>query len=63
MGALPTLRAATDPAAQRGEFYGPRRGYTGYAVVVEPSAHSHDAKAQRLLWRESERLTGVTYSV
>ena len=34
LGALPTLRAAADPAARTGEFYGPGgwREYTGYPV-------------------------------
>src|SRR5262249_28570213 len=63
MGALPTLRAATDSSAQGGEFYGPRRGYTGYPVSVESSARSHNEETQRRLWQESERLTGVTYSI
>jgi NAD(P)-dependent dehydrogenase (short-subunit alcohol dehydrogenase family) len=64
IGALPTLRAATDPAARGGEFYGPPgRGYTGYPVRVESSARSYDEAAQLRLWRESERLTGVTYAV
>jgi NAD(P)-dependent dehydrogenase (short-subunit alcohol dehydrogenase family) len=64
MGALPTLRAATDPAARGGEFYGPPgRGYTGYPVRIESSPRSYDTAAQRRLWRESERLTGVTYAV
>jgi NAD(P)-dependent dehydrogenase (short-subunit alcohol dehydrogenase family) len=64
MGALPTLRAATDPSAQGGEFYGPPgRGYTGHPVRVESSPRSHDEAVQRRLWRESERLTGVTYAL
>jgi NAD(P)-dependent dehydrogenase (short-subunit alcohol dehydrogenase family) len=64
MGALPTLRAATDPSGRGGEFYGPPgRGYTGHPVQVESSARSHDEAAQRRLWQESERLTGVTYSI
>ena len=63
MGALPTLRAATDFSVQGGEFYGPRRGYTGYPVSVESSARSHNEETQRRLWQESERLTGVTYSI
>jgi NAD(P)-dependent dehydrogenase (short-subunit alcohol dehydrogenase family) len=62
MGALPTLRAATDPAARGGEFYGPPgRGYTGYPVRVESGPRSHDEAVQRQLWEESERLTGVTF--
>jgi NAD(P)-dependent dehydrogenase (short-subunit alcohol dehydrogenase family) len=64
MGALPTLRAATDNFAHGGEFYGPPgRGFTGYPVRVESSARSHDVAAQHRLWQESERLTGVTYPV
>jgi NAD(P)-dependent dehydrogenase (short-subunit alcohol dehydrogenase family) len=64
MGALPTLRAATDHSSGGGEFYGPAgRGYTGYPVRVESSPRSHDEEAQRRLWQESERLTGVTYSL
>jgi NAD(P)-dependent dehydrogenase (short-subunit alcohol dehydrogenase family) len=64
MGALPTLRAATDPSAQGGEFFGPPgRGYTGRPVRTESSAPSHDAAAQRRLWRESERLTDVRYAI
>lgn len=64
MGALPTLRAATDPSARGGEFYGPPgRGYTGHPVRVESSSKSYDTAAQRRLWQESERLTGVTYAI
>jgi NAD(P)-dependent dehydrogenase (short-subunit alcohol dehydrogenase family) len=64
MGALPTLRAATDRSARGGEFYGPPgRGYTGHPVRVQSSSRSHDPAAQRRLWQESERLTGVTYAI
>jgi NAD(P)-dependent dehydrogenase (short-subunit alcohol dehydrogenase family) len=64
MGALPTLRAATDASARGAEFYGPPgRGYTGYPVRVESSANSHDKAAQHRLWQESERLTGVSYPI
>ena len=64
-GALPSLRAATDPAARGGEYYGPsgRREFTGSPVRVESSARSHDAAAQRRLWEVSEQLTGVTYRI
>ncbi len=63
MGALPTLRAATDPAAPGGRYYGPGgfRELRGYPVVVASSARSHDADVQRRLWSVSEDLTGVTY--
>ena len=60
-GALPILRAATDPDARGGQFWGPD-GLTqmrGYPKLVRSSARSHDAKLAGRLWDESERLTGV----
>ena len=65
MGALPTLRAATDPGAQGGEYYGPAGfgEFTGPARRVQSSARSRDGEAARRLWDESERLTEVTYPV
>ncbi len=65
MGAEPTLRAATDPAAQNAEYYGPG-GFgeqRGHPKVVKSSAQSHDVDIQRRLWTVSEELTGVTYPV
>jgi NAD(P)-dependent dehydrogenase (short-subunit alcohol dehydrogenase family) len=63
MGALPTLRAATDPDAIGGTYYGPDGPLqqTGYPVVVTSSTRSHNREVQRRLWIESEQLTGVTY--
>ena len=65
MGALPTLRAAADPAARGGDYYGPpgRLQSTGYPVRVESSARSHDKAAQRRLWEVSQELTGVSYRI
>jgi len=65
MGALPTLRAATDPDAIGGTYYGPDGPLqlTGYPVVVTSSTRSQNKEAQRRLWIESEQLTGVTYPV
>jgi NAD(P)-dependent dehydrogenase (short-subunit alcohol dehydrogenase family) len=65
MGALPTLRAATDPAVQGGQYYGPD-GFgeqRGHPKVVNSSAQSHDENLQRRLWTVSEELTGVTFPV
>ncbi|WP_328472068.1 oxidoreductase [Actinoplanes sp. NBC_00393] len=63
-GALTTLRAAADPQARGGEFYGPSGWwqFTGSPVTVSSSARSHDPDVQQRLWRESERLTGITIS-
>jgi NAD(P)-dependent dehydrogenase (short-subunit alcohol dehydrogenase family) len=65
MGALATLRAATDPTAQGGQYYGPghRGELRGYPRLVDPSERARDLDAQQRLWRESERLTGVSYPV
>ncbi|WP_216895509.1 SDR family NAD(P)-dependent oxidoreductase [Nocardia alni] len=65
MGALPTLRAATDPAAVGGQYYGPNGLFEsrGYPTVVKSSRRSHDESIQRRLWTVSEELTGVTFPV
>jgi NAD(P)-dependent dehydrogenase (short-subunit alcohol dehydrogenase family) len=65
MGALPSLRAATDPTAQSGQYYGPdgRGEQRGHPKVIDSSAMSHDEVLQRRLWSVSEELTGVTFGV
>ncbi|OBG28880.1 SDR family NAD(P)-dependent oxidoreductase [Mycobacterium sp. 852002-51057_SCH5723018] len=65
MGALPQLRAATDPGVLGGQYYGPDGlGQTrGYPKVVASSEKSHDVDVQRRLWAVSEELTGVVYPV
>jgi NAD(P)-dependent dehydrogenase (short-subunit alcohol dehydrogenase family) len=65
MGAVPTLRAATDPAARGGEYYGPAGlgENRGPARRVRSNARSHDTEVARRLWEESARLTGVSYPV
>ena len=65
MGALPTLRAATDPAVQGGQYYGPDgfRELRGYPVLATSSEQSRDVAIQERLWKVSEELTGVTYPV
>ena len=65
MGALATLRAAADPAACGGEYYGPggRGELRGHPRLVASSERARDVEAQQRLWRESERLTGVSYPV
>ncbi|PZF79582.1 oxidoreductase [Jiangella anatolica] len=62
-GALPLLRAALDPEVRGGDYYGPDGWgeWTGHPTLVTSSAAAHDEAAQRGLWAESERLTGVTY--
>lgn len=64
-GALPSLRAATDPGALGGQYYGPDgiAQQKGNPVVVASSAQSYDVDLQRRLWAVSEELTGVTFGV
>lgn len=64
-GALPTLRAATDPTARGGDYFGPDGWFqaTGAPVRVESSALSRDTGLRQRLWALSERLTGVRYPV
>ncbi|MFI6761031.1 SDR family NAD(P)-dependent oxidoreductase [Micromonospora sp. NPDC050417] len=63
MGALPTLRAATDPSVAGGQYYGPE-GFMeskGHPKVVRSSPQSYDVATQRRLWSISEDLTGVRF--
>lgn len=63
MGALPQLRAATDPQVKGGEFYGPngRGEMKGYPIPVQPKPHAKDDKAAEKLWIMSQRLTGIQF--
>jgi NAD(P)-dependent dehydrogenase (short-subunit alcohol dehydrogenase family) len=65
LGALPTLRAATDPGVLGGQYFGPDgfQEIRGYPKVVASSGQSHDVELQRRLWAVSEELTGVVYPV
>ncbi|MFE3256828.1 oxidoreductase [Nocardia sp. NPDC059229] len=61
MGALPSLRAATDPGVRGGDFYGPTGSTKGYPVPNAAGERTRDPELAAQLWAESERLTGVTY--
>jgi NAD(P)-dependent dehydrogenase (short-subunit alcohol dehydrogenase family) len=60
-GAWPTLRAATDPGARGGEYYGPG-GFAeqrGHPVLVGMTSRAMDVDDARWLWERSVELTGV----
>lgn len=65
MGALPILRAATDPKALGGQYYGPGGlgEFKGHPHVVKSSPESHNAASQQRLWAISEELTGTRFPV
>ena len=62
-GALPTLRAATDPEARGGEYYGPGGLFemAGPPVKVGTNARARSAEDARTLWAKSVELTGVDF--
>ena len=57
-GALPQLRAATDPAAKSGQMYAPRFGKNG-AAVSRPIMRRGNEEDIARLWEISEQETGV----
>ncbi|MHB9863524.1 oxidoreductase [Streptomyces sp. YIM S03343] len=62
-GALPQLRASTDPAAKGGEFYGPVFVNNG-APVRKPILRRFGMdQAVAKLWEVSERETGVAFDL
>jgi NAD(P)-dependent dehydrogenase (short-subunit alcohol dehydrogenase family) len=63
-GALPSLRACTDPSATGGDYYGPS-GFAeraGPPVKVGYSARAGDAAAGARLWELSVELTGARFA-
>jgi NAD(P)-dependent dehydrogenase (short-subunit alcohol dehydrogenase family) len=64
-GALPQLRAATDPNAQSGEYYGPtgKSERKGPPVVVDTIPEAKDPALAARLWTLSEELTGVKFAL
>jgi NAD(P)-dependent dehydrogenase (short-subunit alcohol dehydrogenase family) len=60
-GVASILRAATDPLAVGGEFYGPR-WFTFGQPVRKRFTRQHESEARRL-WDVSEEITGVAFDV
>jgi NAD(P)-dependent dehydrogenase (short-subunit alcohol dehydrogenase family) len=60
-GALPTLRAAVDPRARPGDYFGPDgfQEMRGLPALARRAPHSLDADVARRLWTVSAELTGV----
>ena len=58
-GALPFLRAATDPAVTGGTFWGPHLLSYGRPVSETPSKRARNADDARALWELSEELTDL----
>lgn len=58
-GALPILRAATDPTAKGGDFYGPRFLVRGDPVLERPAKAARDPATAARLWKVSAQLTNL----
>ena len=63
-GALPQLRALTDPDIVGGEYFGPGGPgeMQGSPVQVKAKRAAYDTAAAQRLWDVSAELTGVTYA-
>jgi NAD(P)-dependent dehydrogenase (short-subunit alcohol dehydrogenase family) len=64
-GALPTLYAASSPAVAPGGYYGPNgfQELKGYPVPARIAPAAKDVGLAKRIWTETERLTGVTFTV
>ncbi|MEP6482300.1 MAG: SDR family NAD(P)-dependent oxidoreductase [Rhodoglobus sp.] len=62
-GAWPVVRAAIDPSAESGQFYGPARSVTGPPVLATAVAQSADPAFGAEFWRLAEEATGVSFAV
>ena len=65
MGALPSLRAAYDPDAKSGDYFGPAGMFhiRGYPEAQNSSDLSHDQEIAERLWAVSEELTQVRFDL
>ncbi|MGB3893664.1 MAG: SDR family NAD(P)-dependent oxidoreductase [Mycolicibacter sinensis] len=65
MGALPTLRAATDTKVAGGQYYGPGGlgEQRGHPKLVDASKQARDVELQQRLWAVSQELTGIDFPV
>lgn len=64
-GAWPVVRAAVDPDAESGEFYGPGQmmGMRGTPVVQAPVTSSSAPEFGAKLWALAEEWSGVTFPI
>jgi NAD(P)-dependent dehydrogenase (short-subunit alcohol dehydrogenase family) len=62
-GALPVLRAASDPTARGGHFYAPRFVTSGPPVRRPLLPWNRRSPQSRALWEASERMTGIDFGI
>lgn len=57
-GATGIIRAAMDPQAKSGNFYGPTAGWTGYPDLLTPEELLYDEDNMRINWEGCEKAVG-----
>ncbi|MEO6200260.1 MAG: SDR family NAD(P)-dependent oxidoreductase [Cryobacterium sp.] len=62
-GAWPIVRAAADPKATGGQYYGPRWFIRGHPSRQAPTRTSRDVAIAERLWSRSEALLGAPFPV
>ncbi|MEO6115669.1 MAG: SDR family NAD(P)-dependent oxidoreductase [Pseudolysinimonas sp.] len=62
-GAWPAVRAALDPDAVSGQFYGPSHTMTGPPIVMAPVVSSTTPEFGAHLWALAEEKTGLRFTV
>ena len=62
-GALPEIRAATDPSVKGSQYYGPKGRIRVHPVLDESNEASHNEEDATRLWELSEELTGVKFTI
>jgi NAD(P)-dependent dehydrogenase (short-subunit alcohol dehydrogenase family) len=64
-GALPTLRAATDPRAANGSYWGPSKFFQmrGAPTNIVPTSRALDQDLAKRLWQVSEDMTNVVFDL
>ncbi len=62
-GAWPAVRAALDPDAESGQYYGPSRRLAGRPVLTHPAASSAAPAFGAALWADAERRIGIAFPV
>jgi len=63
-GVMPSLRAATDPKARGGDYFGLSgfKGMRGYPIAQKPAKAADNEVLAKGLWKRSEELTKVKYT-
>ena len=58
-GATGIIRAAMDPEAKPGHFYGPAAGWTGYPDELPPEELLYDESNIKINWEGCEKAVGT----